>query len=398
MRVEAPAATSRRLELADVFRAHGDRLEGLASQQKRAVRSITSCRTAALGGHVQTCDTCGHEEVRYNSCRDRHCPKCGGLAKARWVEGRQRDVLPVEYHHVVFTIPEELHPLFLANSRLAYDLLFSATAQTLLEVAANPKNLGARIGFTAVLHTWTQKLLYHPHIHVVVPGGGVSPTGDRWVSAKPGFFLPVKVLSIVFRGKLLSALEEACRSGRIGSPAGTQIAQILSAAAKKSWVVYSKPPVAGAKQVIEYLSRYTHRIAISNERLVSMDGDQVTFRWKDRAHGNRPRAMVLDAVQFLKRFLLHVLPSRLVRIRHYGFLANAVRRREVPRCRALLEAPQHGERLQESLKETWQDLLLRLTGRDVLRCPTCHRGRMHTTEEIPTQTLRWRVPGRGLAS
>lgn len=391
-----PGATSGRLGLADIFRAHGDLLEGLSSQQKRAVRAITSCRTAALGGHVQVCDTCGHEEIRYNSCRNRHCPMCGSLDKARWVEDRKKDVLPVEYHHVVFTIPQELHPVFLAHPKIAYDLLFEAASQTLSEVAENPKNLGAKIGFTAVLHTWTQTLLYHPHLHVVVPGGGLSPSADRWIPAKPGFFLPVKILSIVFRGKLLSALETAYRLGRIPE-AGTPWGLILAAAAKKDWVVYSKPPMAGAEQVIEYLSRYTHRIAISNDRLVSMKGDRVTFRWKDRAQGNRPRMMTLAAVDFLKRFLLHVLPSGLVRIRHYGFLANAVRRRDLARCRELLEVPA-SDPPERVPKESWQELLLRLTGRDVLRCPKCGVGRMTTTQEVPASAVRWRIPGLGRAS
>ncbi len=394
----APGATSRRLELADAFRAHGDRLSGLSSEQQRAVRAITSCRTAALGGHVQACDTCGHDEIRYNSCRDRHCPKCGGLDKARWVEARKKDVLPVEYHHAVFTIPQELHPVFLANSRLAYTLLFSAVARTLSEVAANPKNLGAKIGFSAVLHTWTQTLLYHPHIHAIVPGGGPSPTGDRWVSPPPGFFLPVRILSIVFRGKLLSALEAAFRSGRLRTPRESHVPTALMAAARKDWVVYSKPPVAGADQVIDYLSRYTHRIALSNERLVAMKDDQVTFRWKDRAHENQEKVMTLGAVEFLRRFLLHVLPRALVRIRHYGFLANAVRRREIARLRELLQVQAPPPSADVPEPEGWQDLLLRLTGKDVTRCPRCRNGRMTDVAELPRATLPWRMPGRGMAS
>jgi hypothetical protein len=396
--VDAPGATSRRLELADVFRVHGDRLLGLSSQQKRAVRAITSCRTAALGGHVQACESCGHLEIRYNSCRDRHCPKCQSLDKARWVEARKKDVLPVEYHHVVFTIPQELHPLFLSNARLSYNLLFATVAQTLSEVAATPKNLGAKIGFIAVLHTWTQTLLFHPHIHAIVPGGGPSTTGDRWVSAKPGFFLSVKILSIVFRGKLLSALEEAWRAGRLGAPQGADVSATLATAARKNWVVYSKPPMAGANQVIDYLARYTHRIALSNERLVAMKEDQVTFRWKDRAHGNQEKVMSLGVVDFLRRFLLHVLPRGLVRIRHYGFLANAVRRREIGRCRELLNHPATPLPMDPARPETWQETLLRITGRDVTSCPRCKTGRMTDTAELPRATVPWRMPGRGMAS
>lgn len=396
--MSAPEATSRRLELADVFRAHGDQLLGLSLQQKRAVRSITSCRTAALGGHVQACDNCGHAEIRYNSCRDRHCPKCQSLDKARWVEARRKDVLPVEYHHVVFTIPQELHPLFLANPRVTYNLLFSAAAQTLSEVAANPKNLGATIGFTAVLHTWTQKLLFHPHIHAIVPGGGPNTSGDRWVSTKPGFFLPVRVLSIVFRGKLLSALEGAWMSGDLRAPTDIAVPLLLGQASLKSWVVYSKPPVAGADQVIDYLARYTHRIALSNDRLVGLKDGQVTFRWKDRAAGNQKKLMTLDAREFLKRFLRHVLPRGLVRIRHYGLLANAVRRRELIRCRDLLLLPTPAPSKDTARVETWQEVLLRLTGRDVTRCLRCKKGTMTDTGELRPAVPPWRMPGSGVAS
>ena len=387
------------LELADIFRAHQDRLGPLNSVQKQAASAITSCRTAALGGHVQECDHCGHREIQYNSCRNRHCPKCGGLDKAKWVQARRADVLPVEYHHVVFTVPQELHPLFLANPKVAINLLFAAVSETLREVALNPKRLGARIGFTAVLHTWTQKLLYHPHLHVIVPGGGLSPKGDRWISAKPGFFLPVKVLSLVFRGKFLSMLEAASKAGRL---AGTskEAQPLLAQASMKSWVVYSKPPVAGPDQVLDYLGRYTHRIAISNERLVSLENGQVTFRWKDRAHANEEKLLTLEAQEFLRRFLLHVLPRNLVRIRHYGLLANAVRRREITRCRLLLGEPKEEviPSAPGSKAESWQELLLRLTGRDVTRCPKCAEGRLHEIGTIEPAGIGRRVLGRGTAS
>ena len=351
--MDAPEATSRRLELADVFRAHGDQLLGLSLQQKRAVSSITNCRTAALGGHVQECDACGHTEIRYNSCRNRHCPKCQSLDKVRWIEARKKDLLPVEYHHVVFT---------------------------------------------AVLHTWTQKLLFHPHIHAIVPGGGLPITGERWVSAKPGFFLPVRVLSIVFRGKLLSALEAAWTSGDLCAPTGNAMGLLLGQASLKNWVVYSKPPVAGADQVIDYLARYTHRIALSNDRLVALKDGQVTLRWKDRANGNQKKLMTLDAVEFLKRFLLHILPRGLVRIRHYGFLANAVRRREIRRCRDLLGLPIPATSKEPERLETWQETLLRFTGRDVTRCPQCKKGTMTDTGELRPAVPLWRMPGSGVAS
>jgi hypothetical protein len=360
------------------------------------VRAITSCRTAVLGGHVQECDRCGHREVSYNSCRNRHCPKCQGLEKVRWIEARRADVLPVPYHHVVFTVPQELHAIFRSNTRVAIGLLFRAVSETLLEVAANPKRLGARTGFTAVLHTWTQTLLYHPHLHVIVPGGGPSTEGDRWVAAPANFFLPVRVLSKVFRGKLLSMFEVASRTARLGQPP-KDVEATLGQAARKNWVVYSKPPVAGPDQVLDYLGRYTHRIAISNERLVALENDRVTFRWRDRAHGNEERLMTLAADEFLRRFLLHVLPKHLVRIRHYGLLANSVRCREIPRCRALLGAvePDAERTAERGAPESWHELLLRLTGRDVSRCPNCGEGRLQEVEIVRPATVHWQILGRG---
>lgn len=394
----ASRAARPHLELADLFRAHGDLLGPVSSTQAQAVRAITSCRTAALGGHVYQCERCGHREISYNSCRNRHCPKCGSLDKARWVEARRADVLPVEYHHVVFTVPQELHPVFRADPKRTIDLLFAAVSETLQEVALNPKRLGAKIGFTAVLHTWTQTLLFHPHVHCIVPGGGLSPGGDQWIRAQPGFFLPVKVLSRVFRGKLLSKLETAAEAGR-GRLTSDEVLPLLTQASLKKWVVYSKPPVAGADQVIDYLGRYTHRIAISNERIVSLQDGRVTFRWKDRAHANQENLLTLDLGEFLRRFLMHVLPRGLMRIRHYGFLANAVRRREIARCRALLGAttgkppddPPNAPQL-----ETWQETLLRLTGRDVTLCPKCRQGHLKFVEILPRD--RRRFVSRGAAS
>ena len=385
------------VELADIFRAHLQEVGPLNPTQGKAARAITRCRTAALGGHVQKCDRCGHRETSYNSCRNRHCPKCGSLEKARWVEARRADVLPVQYHHVVFTVPSELHPIFLANPKIAFGLLFRAVSQTLLEVAANPRRLGAKIGFTAVLHTWTQALLYHPHIHCIVPGGGLAPDGDRWISAKPGFFLPVRALSKVFRGKLLSMFEAASSAKELRQ-GPNPVVTILKAAACRNWVVYSKPPVAGPDQVLDYLGRYTHRIAISNDRIVSLQGGRVTFRWKDRAKANQKKLMTLAAGEFLRRFLLHVLPSRLVRIRHYGLLANGVRRRRIAQCRALI--PDSRKPLTNRLppapaEETWQEFLLRLTGRDVTRCPKCSQGHLVPVEILEPICHNWWIPGRG---
>jgi hypothetical protein len=393
--VSAPAATTaaRRPELADIFRAYGDRLPGLSAEQRRVVRAITSCRTAALGGHAQVCERCGYREIFYNSCRDRHCPKCQGLDEARWVQARKAEILPVEYFHVVFTIPDELTPIFQADARAAYSLLFAAVAQTLLEVAANPRNLGARIGFVAVLHTWTQQLAYHPHLHCIVPGGGLAPNEERFVSCKPGFFLPVRVLSAVFRGKLLSMLDDALRRSTLAPPGAQDPHALLRAAARKDWVVYSKPPVAGPDQVIAYLARYTHRVAISNDRLVLIDDGRVTFRWKDRAHHDRPRLLTLDAVSFLQRFLRHVLPRGFVRIRYYGLLANGARAKRLSKCRELLRVPPAPP--SQAQRQTWQELLLRLTGKDVTRCPRCRVGRLARAEVIPAAAVRWAIPGAG---
>jgi len=323
----------------------------------------------------------GHKEISYNSCRDRHCPKCQGLDEAEWIEARRKDLLPVSYFHLVFTVPEELHPLFLARPRAAYNRLFAAVAETLEEVAL--ERLGAQIGFTALLHTWTQTLLYHPHVHCIVAGGGIGPDGERWIPARRDYFLPVRVLSEVFRGKLLSKLEGALARGEIHARSNEDPRALLRRAARKKWVVYCKPPFAGPAAVLAYLGRYTHRIAISNDRLVSLDDGQVTFRWKDRAHNNTPRRTTLEAIAFLRRFLLHVLPGHFVRVRHYGFLANAVRREKVSRCRRLLGMAADPRDAESPVgPETWEQRLLRLTGKDVTRCPCCGVGRLHLAAEL----------------
>lgn len=381
-------------ELAEVFRAHGDRLTGLSEQQRRVVAAITSCRTAALGGHVRECDGCGYSEISYNSCRDRHCPKCQGLERVRWQEDRAKDLLPVPYFHLVFTVPDALHDVFHERPKLAYGLLFRAVADTVLEVAANPENLGARTGMTAVLHTWTQTLLFHPHVHLIVPGGGLDPSGTRWVPSKPDFFLPVRILSTVFRGKLLAAIEKAVTREKIDANVrGVPVARLLRRAARKKWVVYSKRPFAGPEQVLAYLGRYTHRIAIANERIVSMDGNQVTFAWRDRAHGDRRKLLTLPALDFLRRFLLHVLPAGFVRIRHYGFLANPVRQERIELCRRLLGTAESPP--EPPTSESWAQLLLRLTGEDVLACPKCAAGRMCVTQTILPAAGTPPVPAKG---
>jgi hypothetical protein len=340
--------TRPRLEVAEIFRTHGDTFldrygETLSSEQRRALRDIAACRTAALGGHVEECDRCGHRSVAYNSCRNRHCPKCQASAAAEWVEAREAEVLPVEHFHVVFTLPATISPIALQNPRVVYGLLFRAAAETLQQVAADPEHLGAEIGFLAVLHTWGQNLQHHPHVHCVVPGGGLSPDGSRWVSCRPGFFLPVRVLSRVFRGKFLALLGNAFKRrvlsfhGKLAALADPgEFRRRLAVAARTEWVVYAKPPSRGPEQVLKYLARYTHRVAISNSRLSALEGDEVEFLWKDYAHKGKPKTMRLKAVEFIRRFLLHVLPAGFVRIRHYGFLANRVCHEKLARCRELL--------------------------------------------------------------
>ncbi len=351
--------------------------------------AITSCRTAALGGHVRECDRgCGYTHISYNSCRDRHCPKCQGLERVRWQEARAADLLPVPYFHLVFTVPDDLHRIFLACPRVAYGLLFGAVAATLKEVAADARNLGAEIGLTTVLHTWTQTLRFHPHIHCIVPGGGLSPDRRRWVSAREDFFVPVRVLSAVFRGKLLATFEAAAAAGKIvlSAARGAPLTTLLRQAARKPWVVYCKRPFAGPQQVLTYLGRYTHRIAIGNERIVGMSGGDVTFAYKDRRDGDRRREMTLSATSFLRRFLLHVLPRGFVRIRHYGLLANSVRRERIALCRDLLGvAPAEDADVPD---ETWEEILLRLTGDDVTCCPECG-GAVRVTRRLePTLDAR----------
>ena len=336
------------LEVADIFAAHTDaflRAHGNAasSAKRRVLRDLVLCRTAALGGHLERCDNdeCGHERPAYDSCTNRHCPKCQAAARAKWLEARAADLLPVEYFHVVFTVPPAIAEIALQNKKVMYGILMRACAETLKQIAADPKHLGAKIGFLSVLHTWGQNLHHHPHVHCVVPGGGLSLDGERWVSCCPGFFLPVGVLSSVFRGKFLDLTRQAFADGKLqfqGSLAKLEDADAFAAHLKKSyvnnWVVYAKRPFGGPAQVLKYLARYTHRVAISNHRLVSLRNDQVQFRWKNYARGNRQRVMTLDAVEFIRRFLLHVLPNGFVRIRQYGLLANRCRTENLARCHA----------------------------------------------------------------
>ena len=323
------------LELADVFRHCGNYPSTLNGRLTRVVKAILNCRTSALGGHVQQCNRCDHREISYNSCRNRHCPKCQGSQQFRWLEAQQKHLLPIEYHHVVFTIPDSLHSLFRLNPRRCYGMLFAAVAETLHDVARNPKRLGATIGFSCVLHTWTQKLLFHPHIHCIVTGGGLDLDRRHWVATRRGFLFPVPILSCLFRARLLRKLELALDNGDIRSNDKYPHLQLHKAACN-NWVVYSKAPFAGPQQVLRYLGRYTHRVAIGNHRLVALDDKGVTFRWNDRANGEPNQRMTLEVKEFARRFLLHVLPSGLMRIRHYGLLSNSQRRKHLARCRRLI--------------------------------------------------------------
>ena len=343
------------LEVSDILHGQGDRFleryrSSLDFQQLKALRAIQRCRTAALGGHRDSCPSCGYQAISYNSCRNRHCPKCQAQARKRWITARQRELQDTSYFHVVFTVPHDLNGLALENPRLFYDLLFTAAAQTLLEIASDAKHLGAEIGVIAILHTWGQNLLLHPHIHCVVPAGGISPDHRRWIRPRYAFFLPVKVLSRVFRGKFLAGLKRLHRRKKLqcAGPAGAladqqQFAKLLRHLHRHDWVVYAKPAFGGPLQVLRYLGRYTHRVAISNHRLLAFDQERVTFRWKDYAHGSKQGRMTLAATEFLRRFFLHVLPKGFVRIRHFGFLANRFRISRLALCRQLLASSDSSE-------------------------------------------------------
>ncbi len=340
-----------RLEVADIFRAYGPAWRRanaghVSLGQLKAMSAIENCRTAALGGHVLACEDCAHMHIAYNSCRNRHCPKCQGAAAHDWLDARQADLLPVEYYHVVFTVPRPISDIAYQNKAVIYAILFKAAAETLITIAADPKHLGARIGITAVLHTWGSAMIHHPHIHMIVPGGGIAPDGERWISCRPGFFLPVRVLSRLFRRLFLEKLMAAHDAGRLrffGDLAPLDDARAFAArlepTRKAEWVVYAKKPFAGPEAVLAYLSRYTHRVAISNSRLIKADDQRVIFKYKDyRAKGrDRQKTMPLTPHEFIRRFLIHVLPSGFHRIRHYGFLANGGRAKNLVHARRLLK-------------------------------------------------------------
>jgi hypothetical protein len=396
------------IEVADIFRRLGPAWRHanaghVSLGQLKVMSAIETCRTAALGGHVERCEDCAHTQIAYNSCRDRHCPKCQAVAAKAWLEERQAELLPVPYFHVVFTLPGTIADIAYQNKAIIYGLLFKAAAEALITIAADPKHLGARIGVTAVLHTWGSALTHHPHVHIIVPGGGISPDGERWIACRPNFFLPVRVLSRLFRRLFLEKLTAAHDGGQLhffGDHAGLAEPEAfrayLAPLRRAEWVVYSKRPFGGPEAVLTYLSRYTHRVAISNSRLVAFDGDRVTFRWKDyRAKGEvRHKAMTLDADEFTRRFLIHVLPDGFHRIRHYGLFANGNRAENIARARRLLgvpePAPLYGEgdgagRDEEDAE--WKT------------CPCCG-GRMVVIETFKRGSMprTWPIPSIGIDS
>jgi hypothetical protein len=386
-----------RIELADILRQYGDAYRAehdasLSSTQRRVMQAITACRTAALGGHVEACDECGHQRIAYNSCRNRHCPKCQSLARAQWIEDRQAELLPCPYFHVVFTLPEEIAAIAHQNKARVYSILFAATADTLRTIAADPKHLGAEIGFFAVLHTWGQTLVHHPHLHCVVPGGGVSADGERWIPCRPGFFLPVRVLSRFFRRRFLELLERAFDRDELEFFSALEelrereaFRRYLDPLRKKEWIVYAKAPFAGPEQVLDYVGRYTHRVAISNNRFQDIADGHVTFRWKDYRNGDTQKTMTLTAAEFIRRFLLHVLPPGFQRIRYYGFLGNRYREEKLEQCRRLLQVSPRTptpKKTDVNGSSDYRDRYEALTGVSLHVCPACGRGRMITLEQV----------------
>jgi hypothetical protein len=384
--------TPHRLEVADVIRSYGPEFlevhgDCVSSEQRRVLKAVAQCRTAALGGHIEVCDQCSHRRIAYNSCRNRHCPKCQAAARAKWMEERAAELLPIQYFHVVFTLPEAFGALALQNPRVVYGILFDAVAGTLLQIAANPKHLGARIGFLAILHTWGQNLMHHPHVHCVVPGGGFAADGSKWIHCRRDFFLPVRVLSRVFRGKFIDLLKRAYRKGALALHGNLKqlndpkaFESWLDATVRTDWVVHAKPPFGGPKQVLKYLARYTHRVAISNDRLIAMEKDRIRFHWKDYSQGSARKTMTLAATEFIRRFLLHVLPTGFVKIRHYGFMANRVRQEKLALARRLLAVPAGTANDERCPNEYIPSADADDAARD--HCPLCKQGRMILVERV----------------
>ena len=383
-----------KVEVADVFRRYGESYRqqhgaSMSVTQRRVMSAIEVCRTAALGGHLERCDQCGYERNAFNSCRDRHCPKCQCLARAQWIEQRQSELLDVPYFHVVFTVPEEIAAIAYQNKEVIYDILFQVTAETLKTIAADPHHLGAEIGFFAILHSWGQNLQFHPHLHCVVPGGGLSADGQRWISCRPDFFLPVRVLSHLFRRLLLKSLQHAFDCGKLEFFNSLEslrdrraFVQFVERMKDCDWVVYAKRPFAGPQQVLDYVGRYTHRVAISNHRLRDIQNGHVSFEWKDYRAGGQVKTMTLAADEFIRRFLLHVLPDGFQRIRYFGFLGNRYRTERLEQCRRLLGMPNRPDPKNTAEKD-YRDHYEELTGISLHQCPECKQGRMVMIEILP---------------
>ena len=386
-------------EVADVFRRYGDTYRqhhdaSLSTAQRRVMTAIEICRTAALGGHVEQCDQCGHQRISFNSCRNRHCPKCQSLARAQWLDDRRAEILDTQYFHVVFTIPEPIATIAYQNKEQVYGILFRAGAETLRTIAADPKHLGAELGFFAVLHTWGQNLLHHPHLHCVVTGGGLSPDADRWIACRPGFFLPVRVLARLFRRLFLEYLQKAFAARKLQFFSSLEplrqlraFLDYLAPTRRAQWVVYAKPPFAGPAQVLEYVGRYTHRVAISNNRLLDIEDGSIRFRWKDYRRDDRQKTMTVTADEFIRRFLLHVLPNGFQRIRYYGFLGNRYREQKLARCRELLAMPTP-EPFDGQSEKDYRDHHEEVTGISLWQCPVCQHGRMILIEVLKRATAR----------
>jgi hypothetical protein len=392
-----------RFELADVFRCYGADYRqkhgaSMSVAQRRVMTAIEVCRTAVLGGHLEQCDHCGHQRNAYNSCANRHCPKCQSLARAKWLEDRHSELLNTQYFHVVFTVPEEISTIAYHNKRQVYGILFRAAAETLRTIAADPKHLGAQIGFFTVLHTWGSNLLHHPHLHCVVSGGGLSADGSQWIYCRNGFFLSVRVLSRLFRRLFLEQLCNAFDAGNLEFFSSLESLQdpsafrnYLAPLREVEWVIYAKRPFAGPEQVLDYVGRYTHRVAISNNRLLDIAEGKVSFRYKDYRHEAQQKTMTLQAEEFIRRFLLHVLPEGFQRIRYYGFLANPYRQQKLARCRDLLGTSQP-EPAASKVNKDYRDRYEELTGSTLWQCPVCHQGRMLMIEILPRSPHRHLAP------
>ena len=376
------------IEVGDIFRLYGEayrQANQLSWVQYKAMNAIEACRTARLGGHIDQCDRCGHLRISYNSCRNRHCPKCQCLRKEQWLEARKAELLAVKHFHIVFTLPHELHPLIRANESLSYKILFQAASQTLVQLGKQKKYLGAQIGLMAVLHTWGQNLMYHPHLHCLVPAGGLSLDGKKWVNSKAKFFLPIKVVSKLFRGKFLALLKKAFKQGELKFLGRLSYIQqtktfndFLRPIYQKEWIVFAKPPFGGPEQVINYLGRYTHRVAIANERIMGLENDQISFVYKDYKNGAKKKVLTLEAHEFIRRFLLHILPKGFHKIRYYGLLATRNRKTKLNQARKLLGQ----QPLQKPQKLPWYLILEKVMGINPFQCPKCQKGRMKQVQLI----------------